>query len=132
MKTLNQTSTATLNKMISMMEDGYIKIDNTNSSFMPVSVEEILNNEKYRIVSVAHYFDQNGDLMADPEMCFIYIKAVDSYMPSYFKQDGFLGREQESVLFEDGIIKGIRTKMQADHTSFANMWLRNIKNQQNL
>lgn len=114
------------------MENGYTKIDNANSSFMPVSVEEILNNDKYMIVSVAHYYDQNGDLLCDPEMCFIYIKAVDSYMPSYFKQDGFLGREQESVLFEDGIIKGVRTKLQADHTSFANMWLRNIKNQQNL
>lgn len=132
MKTLNANSTATLNKMVSMMEDGYIKIDNTNSSFMPVSVEVVFENDKYMIVSVAHYYDQNGDSMADPEMCFIQLKGMGLFMPSYFKQDGFLGREQESVLFEDGIIKGIRTKMQADHTAFANMWLRNIKNQQNL
>jgi len=132
MKTLNSTSTATLNKMVSMMEEGYIKIDNTDSSFMPVSVEVVFENDKYMIISVAHYYDQNGDLMADPEMCFIQLKGMGLFMPSYFKQDGFLGREQESVLFEDGIIKGIRTQMQADHTSFANMWLRNIKNQQNL
>ena len=29
MKTLNATATATLNRMVAMMEDGYIKIDNT-------------------------------------------------------------------------------------------------------
>jgi len=132
MKTLNQTSTATLNKMVSMMENSYTKIDNANGSFMPVSVEVVFENDKYMIVSVAHYYDQNGDLMADPEMCFIQLKGMGLFMPSYFKQDGFLGREQESVLFEDGIIKGIRTKMQAEHTEFANMWLRNIKNQQKL
>jgi len=132
MKTLNSTSTATLNKMVSMLEDGYIKINNTNSSFMPVSVEAIFDNEKYMVVSVAHYYEQNGDLMADPEMLFIYNKAMKVFFPSYFKQDGFMGSEQESILFEGGEIKGYRAKLQVDHTSFANMWLRNIKQQQNL
>ena len=98
---------------------------------MPVSVEQIFENEKYRIFSVAHYYEQNGDLMADPEMCFINLKAVGSYLPSYFKQDG-IGLEQDSIVMENGEIKGYRAKMQADHTSFANMWLRNIKNQQNI
>ena len=50
-------------------------------------------------------------------------KFLRTSLNKYFKQDGFLGREQESVLFEDGIIKGIRTQMQADHTSFANCLL---------
>ena len=132
MKTLNSTSTATLNKMVSMLEDGYIKINNTGSSFMPVSVEAIFDNEKYMVVSVAHYYEQNGDLMADPEMLFIYNKAMKVFFPSYFKQDGFMGSEQESVIMENGEIKGYKAKMQADHSSFANQWLRNIKSQQNL
>ena len=130
MKALNATATKTLNKMVSMLEDGYIKIDNSDGSFMPVSVEQIFENEKFRIFSVAHYFEQNGDLMADPEMCFINIKAVGSFLPSYFKQDN-IGMEQESIIIENDVIKGYRAKMQADHSSFANMWLRNIKNQQN-
>ena len=130
MKTLNITATSTLNKMVALMEDGYTKIDNTDGSFMPVSVEEILNNNKYMIVSVAHYYAQNGDLMADPEMLFIYNKAMKAYIPGYFKQEGVL--EEESIIIENGEIKGYYAKMQSDHTSFANMWLRNIKNQQNL
>jgi len=132
MKTLNSTATATLKKMMEMMIEGYAKIDNSERSYMAVSIEEIFNNDKYRIISVAHYYEQNGDLMVDPELCFIHSKARDLFMPSYFKMDGFLGREEESILMENGEINGIRTKMQADHTSFANMWLKNIKYQQNL
>jgi len=117
--------------MVSMMEEGYIKIDNTGGSFMPVSVEQIFENDNYRIFSVAHYYEQNGDLMADPEMCFINLKAVGSYLPSYFKQDS-IGMEQDSIIIENGVIKGYSPKMQADHVAFANMWFSNIKNQQNL
>ena len=132
MKTLNSTATATLKKMMEMMIEGYAKIDNSERSYMAVSIEEIFNNDKYRLISIAHYFEQNGDLMVDPEVIIIYSKIMNLYMPSYFKQDGFLGREEESIVMENGEIKGIRTKMQSDHTIFANMWLKNIKIQQNL
>jgi len=131
MKTLNKKSTEILNKMISMQEDGYVKIDNTDSSFMPVSVEVIFENELYKQISLAHYYEQESDLLADPEMVIIYVKASGLFIPSYFKQDN-LGVEQESVIMNLGEIRGVRTKMQADHTSFANMWLKNIKHQQNL
>ena len=113
------------------MDEGYVKIDNTGSSYMPVSVETIFDNDKFMIVSVAHYYEQNGDLMADPEMLFIYIKGIDQFFPSYFKQDN-VGMEQESVIMEKNEIKGIKVKMQSDHTTFANAWLKNIKYQQKL
>jgi hypothetical protein len=132
MKTLNSSATAVMNKMVSMLEDGYVKINNSEEVFMPVSVQEIFNNNKFLVVSVAHYFEQNGDLLTDPEMCFIYFKEQNVYAPSYFKQDGGLSIDQESILFENGEITGIRIKMQADHAAFANMWLKNIKQQQNL
>lgn len=131
MKKLNLASTALLNKMVSLMKDGYIKIDNTNGSFMPVSVEQIFESDKYKIFSVAHYFEQNGDLMADPEMCFIQIKTSGDYFPSYYKQDS-IGMEQESIIMAGGVIKGVRIIQQLEHSVFANMWLKNIKDQQNL
>lgn len=46
-------------------QEGYAKID--TSSFMPVSLEltgEILGYGN--MISIAHYGEQNGDLMADP------------------------------------------------------------------
>ena len=131
MKTLNKQSTQTMNKMVSMMEEGYIKIDNTGGSFMPVSVEQIFENDNYRIFSVAHYYEQNGDLMADPEMCFLMDIKSSKYLPSYFKQDN-IGVEQESIIMERGEIIEYKAKLQAEHAEFANMWLSNIKNQQNI
>jgi len=131
MKALNAQATATLKKMVALMEDGYIKIDNTNGSFMPVSVEQIFENEKYKQISIAHYYEQEGDLLADPEMVFIYSKALDVFYASYFKQDN-LGIEEDSIIMEQGEIKGYRARMQKNHNEFANLWLKNIKHQQNL
>lgn len=135
MKTLNKQSTATFNKLVELAKanDGHVKIDNTNGFFMPVCVEIIEESENLVKVSVAHYYEQNGDLMADPEMCFAVRndKLGCMVIPYYSKQDG-LGIERESVVFDGAEFKGIRLKMQADHTSFANMWMKNIKNQQKI
>lgn len=131
MKALNKTATATLKKIVSLLENGYVKIDNTGNSFMPVSIEVIYENEKYLQISIAHYYSQADDLVADPEMIFIYSKALDVFFPSYFKQDN-LGIEEDSIIMEQREIKGYRSKLQNDHATFANLWLRNIKHQQNL
>jgi len=132
MITLNPRSTTTLTKMISMMVDGHVKIDNSDGSFMPVVVEEIFYTNLYKIFSVAHYFEQNGDLMADPEMCFIFNLQEKVFGTSYYKQDGYLGREQESAFLVGDEIIVNDIKLQADHTRFATIWLRNIMQQQRL
>lgn len=133
MKTLNKQATKTLYKLMNLMsEDHYARIDNSNGAFMAVSVEGISENEKYLQISVAHYYEQNGDLMADPEMIFIYVKAKGSFIPCYYKQDGILLSEEESVRFENGEIKAYRKAMQESHCIFANIWMKNIKYQQNL
>ena len=134
MKILNKTATATFNKLVELAKanNGYIKIENTKG-YMPVSVEIIEDSENLVKVSVAHYYEQNGDLMADPEMCFAVRndKLGCMVIPYYYKQDG-LGIERESVIFEGSEFKGIRMKMQADHAYFANIWMKNIKAQQKI
>ena len=77
MKQLNIESTKTMNIMVGMAEDGYVKINNSDGSFMSVILEVILEDEKIKIISLAHYYLQEGDLMADPEMCFIYNKGQE-------------------------------------------------------
>jgi len=132
MKTLNKSATLTLYKLMNLMsEDHYAKIDNSEGAFMPVVVEGIFENEKYKQISLAHYYEQSGDMMADPEMLFIYDKVRGTFIPSYFKQDS-LGIEQESVIIENGEIMAVIIKLQSDHTAFANKWLKNITEQQNL
>lgn len=131
MKQLSKESTKTLNKLVGMVEDGYIKVDNTDGVFMSVNVEVIFDDDKYKIVSLAHYYLQNGDLMADPEVCFLLDKGHGMYYPISYKQDS-IGVEEESVEMVNSEIKKVNLSLQLEHTRFANMWLKNIKRQQNL
>src|SRR5580698_10611426 len=50
-------------------------------------------------LSVAHYGEQNGDLMRDPEMCF-ELAAGAHLTPFYFRHD-YLGIEQFSRTTDD-------------------------------
>jgi len=77
---------------------------------------------------VAHYHEQNGDLMRDPEMVFLRDKD-GRFFPTYFLQDGGLGFEQESADVGKGTFQ---PAMQAEHASFANLWMKNIREQQHL
>ena len=99
--------------------------------YMAVSVERI---DVPQVYSVAHYYKQNGDLMADPEMVFV-VNDAGIFLPVYFKQAG-LGLEQSSAEYTtiDGKlrIERFRPKLQADHAIFAGTWLRNIAEQQDL
>lgn len=133
MKTLNKTATATFNKCVKLAEqqNGYCIIDNTNNSFMPVVVEIIERDseEKATKVSIAHYYEQNGDLMADPEMCFAII---NGFIVPYFYKTDCNGVWQESVIYDGVSAKKLYPYMQADHSNFANMWFMNIKRQQRI
>ena len=40
-------------------------------------------------VSVCHYYEQNGDLMTDPEIVYRAVPELGDELPEYFKQDGF-------------------------------------------
>ena len=65
----------------------------------PVVVEKVGNLKGYgEIISIAHYGEQNGDLMADPEMTFTIV--VGEYYPISFRND-YLGRYQEVFGFDE-------------------------------
>lgn len=97
--------------------------------FMDVVVEYIDDCELGAMYSIVHYYEQNGDLMRDPEMCFI--RGGDGeYYPYYYRQDG-LGIEEDNLWRgEKGQIKGYDSARQNAHVTFARMWMRNIKRQQ--
>ena len=124
MKAINKKAQKVLETLIASMQDGYAKIDNTDGAFMPVIVEAIGDD----CFSVAHYYEQDGDLIPDPEM--VFLKGADGkFYPGSF-QSGF--GLQESVIFEDGKPSGIRQRMQSEQATFAGKWLANIKMQQGI
>lgn len=106
-------------------------IDNTDGTFMPVHVEIIDRSQYGPHVSIAHYYKQNGDLMKDPEMTFL-ASLKGSVLPMTFEQDGGLPICQVAMeIDENGTIRR-NEKLQNSLVSFANMWMKNIKDQQQL
>jgi len=105
------------------------KIDNS-PGFMAVHIENVGSCELGYMFSVAHYYEQNGDLMKDPDM--VFIKSQDGdYYPVEFQQDN-LGLYQCAVEWDGNKVKGFTPKLQKDLAKFAATWMRNIKDQQKL
>lgn len=158
MEVLNKKSAVLFQKIYSMLDkDGYLKLDrdgeqakqkaakNNNADIdkyrcgiMALFVKKVdvvkVGSIEYERISFAHYYECKGNLIADPEMMFLYNPSkADFIVPCYFLQPA-LSIEQNSIVFdENGVFKGYYPKMQADHTEFINsVWFDNIKWQQNL
>ena len=127
MKTLDKRASAILRALLALQTS---KIDNTDEAYMTVYIEIIDRSETYNHISLAHYGEQNGDMMRDPEMLFALHKETQQFIPYYYRND-YCGIEQNSVRWsEDGI--ALNPRLQAEHTTFANQWLRNIAAQQGI
>ena len=121
MKTLDKKAAEILRGLLALQT---AKIDNSDGVYMPVHIELIDLTEKYNHISLAHYGQQNGDAMRDPEMIFALHKESQQFIPYYYRND-YMGIEQNSVKWsEDGVF--LIRRLQAEHTTFANQWLRNI------
>ena len=127
MKTLDRKASEILQKLLALQT---AKIDNSDGVYMPIHIEIIDRTENYNHISLAHYGQQNGDAMRDPEMLFALHKELQQFVPYYYR-NGYMGMEQYSVRWtEEGVL--LNRRLQADHTVFANQWLRNIATQQHL
>jgi len=138
METLNKFSTKIFCELIDKMQGKqHLKI--INEPFMPLTIERIghIYWENGELVSLCHYYQQNGDLMQDPEMCFVMVDqrekdktAYDKVMiVPYLYQQANLGIYQESMLFKNNVVVHCDTDLQAEQTNFANQWLQNIVQQ---
>lgn len=138
MKTLNTKAKTIFCELIDKMESlDHLRI--TNAPMMPLVIEYLSVNISTPIgigkqYSLCHYYQQNGDLMQDPEMCFIVVdnrseanRDIDlvSIIPYMFQQASG-GIYQESIRFENSKIAEVNDKMQQDHKIFADFWLQNI------
>lgn len=80
------------------------------------------------VLSIAHYGEQNGDLMRDPEMCFELGSAAGAHLtPFYFRND-YLGVEQFSRTIEgDNYV--FDPNLYDQHERFARLWDKNLREQ---
>ena len=104
----------------------------TVPGYMPLSVEEIgSSGDGYRLVSLCHYGEQNGDLMRDPDIVFLFHNLPDGMAaePVSFRND-YLGIVQAVYRYDEA---GRRThvvpSLKQDLTEFAESWFANLKDQ---
>lgn len=138
--TLNKKATATFAKLLDGLErvGDHRTIDNSNGTYMPVHVDIIgkpdfptnlpLRSDA-KLVSVAHYFKQEGDMCADPDVVFLVTKEV--VVPMTFQQ-AIPPIYQVAVEIEGGKIL-IHERAAKSLVRFCNQWLGiNIAAQQHL
>ncbi len=134
MKALNKLQTKLFGHMIEGLNDketsrrigGEI---GGGQPFMPVSIEFLYEGKLGKVYSVSHYYEQNGDLMSDPDVTFIILKTDEKIYPMTFRQDN-LGIDDVFMLIDsDGNLK-YKKHQQKDLGVFCNQWILNIKVQQ--
>ena len=83
------------------------------------------------VVSVAHYGEQNGDAMRDPEMLFEVVEEVGrepEFWPFYFRND-YAAVEQWSRRRDEAENLHSLPKRTHDFEKFAKLWDRNLREQ---
>lgn len=110
------------------LDGGSNKFDN-GGAFMPLHVGMQDDTRYGQIYYLVHYGEQNGDLMADPEMWFLKYEKTGLYYPFYFRND-YVGYAEESM-YMDGEWK-VNLTIQKDQARFAETWLENIRYQQGI
>ena len=79
-------------------------------------------------ISVAHYGEQNGDLMRDPEMCFEFGLGGGAHLTPFYWRNDYAGIEQWSRFIQDGHY-AFHTQLYKQHEQFAKQWDKNLRGQ---
>ena len=109
------------------LRDKPIKLE--SEGFMPLSIEFIGAGPRgLPLVSVMHFYEQNGDLMRDPDMEF-EIDGQGKWHPVSYRQDS-IGLMQEAVFVDDKTGKVMaRPKLVRDLERFSATWSKNLDEQ---
>jgi hypothetical protein len=121
---------ATILELAAPLQAGfYIRIE--NEPWMTLVIEDIQERGPNGLpaISVAHYGQQNGDLMRDPEMIFEAEEFGEelNLVPFYWRND-YAGIEQYSAFTQDGrtLLNG---NLRREHIAFAGTWDANLRAQ---
>lgn len=132
MRKVSKPTRATLDALVEGLDNPCVsdgessrKIGKSGGAYMPVSVERLGRD----LFSVAHYAEQNGDLMSDPEMTFWRDRDGEWYPASMTQH--FVGRYEEAIVEWNGDMPSrFNPRAQRDMAVFAATWMENIRMQQ--
>ncbi|PWS33292.1 DUF6908 domain-containing protein [Pedobacter paludis] len=140
MKNLDLNSTKIFSALMAGM-NGRSHHKFIRESLMPLTIENMGGHFPTMwgdglFYSLCHYYEQQGDLMQDPEMCFLVVdnrKSLSEFekliiVPCSY-QNASLGIYEESISFMSGRTSIYLPIMHRQHISFAQIWMGNILQQ---
>lgn len=123
MRAINQQAAKVLQALTDGLEIGDARKVGSRSAFMDSHVDRLTED----LFSVAHYYEQNGDSVADPDMEFwrgadakLYPVAIQQPY-SYARAVEFGDKDQPT---------GVNHARQREMAVFAGQWMKNIRDQQ--
>ncbi len=111
-----------LNKLMPFLKDSndyYFKLK--ASGYMDLSVDILSKSDETITIALSHYFEQNGDLIPDPDITMEVDFKEQTVLPLAY-QDSFGYRS--AVVDDKPVEKAVK-----DLLSFLNTWLSNLANQ---
>ena len=97
-----------------------ISIRLKSKGFMDLIIERLHNNT----FSMTHYFELNGDLVADPDMTFRIVESTND-----IKMLEALSYQDQYIYQEVYVDEKFYPKLKKQLNSFLSTWLTNLKNQ---
>lgn len=108
----------------------YLKIE--NPPYMALVIEAVPEPGPLGVpsLSVAHYGEQNGDLMRDPEMCFELAKPplCAAVLSAYYFRNDYMGVEQFSRFRKENDYVFV-PYLYEQHQKFVELWDHNLRDQ---
>ncbi|MDP2217153.1 MAG: DUF1249 domain-containing protein [Methanolobus sp.] len=92
-----------------------------SGAYMDLNLDYLGKDEQGYIIAMAHNYEQNGDIMADPDMQIRIIPKMRSIEALTFQQDN-MGIYRE--VYPDA--NHINPKAKKELNAFLEMWLRNL------
>ena len=117
MKTAIEKILTELNQLDAFLRSESFAIKILNEGFMPLSIER-----HGKVITVTHYFEQNGDLIPDPDMEFVDVGGSE-WLPVAIQHS--TGHYERAAIEENGKWK-FNPRAMRDLQSFSRMWARNL------
>ncbi len=110
-------------KGISFESRDHVSFKLKSSGFMDLSVE-LWYEGKYQFLSIVHYFEQNGDLMRDPEILY----KLHRHDNGTIQEDPqFIQQDPVGVYREVYTAQGCNLALKAELLDFTKTWIENLK-----
>jgi len=101
----------------------HVSIENEPYMRLVIEYLEERGPDGHPVISIAHYGEQNGDAMRDPEMLFQLIRQdPDLAIEALYYRNDYVGVEEWSRYRDDQDRLIAKLKLQSEHERFASMW----------